>query len=408
MPVESALQDSRIEYVSESSTGTPPSDPDYNVLTDYLQELSVTPGGGRETQSVVGSGDVITAFRGPEEPEFTTEFYKQQAFVDGSGDANYPGGDPITYDHQSDYPSYTFEYRREVGSGGNDGAGFREYVVAFGAKPIEVQDPGDPSSGEPIVESITWEPEKARAYVIHQPSSGTTLDVSNSGSNSVDVTIEDEGASTTDTVTVTGGGTTTTTESFSDVDVIWVESEPDGDITVTDGSGTTILDQGFAGSDTTNVEGEQGIPPLGSGSHGSAINTDPDEYLFMGVDTINWQGSSISDRIHALDLTVGFDTSREAQAGTRRQANDIGTRSVEVEADLAGPYKSAELIADQFRNEQGDIVYNFPNNTVTVENAQLDSTPDITRSAGDTNYIPSVTFVGMEESDSAAITATNP
>ncbi len=406
-PVESALQDARIEVVEETTHGVPPSDPSWEVLTDYLKELSVSPEANRDGQSVVGSGDLKSHFRGPEEHTFTTDYYKQQAFVDSSGNANYPAAQPLVYDYQSDYPSYTLEYRRTVGSGGNDGAGFREYLVAFGARPTETSVPGDPSESEPITESLSWDAEKTRAYVIHQPSSSTTLDVTNDGSTSVDVTIEDEGASTTETVTVSAGSTTTTTESFADVDAIWCESEPDGDISVTDGSGTDILDQDLAGSETDGVEGERGIPALGAGSHGTSIGVDPSKYLFLGVDTVNWQGSALADRIHALDLTVGVETDKNAQAGTRRQSIDIGTRTAEIEAETAGPYESAKRIRDQFRNEQGDFVYKFPDNDVALKNASLTDAPDYTRSAGETNYIPSTTFQGAEEADSAAIVVTN-
>jgi len=405
--VESALQDARIETVREQTPGVPPVDPSWEVLSDYLKDPTVSPDGNREGQSVVGSGDLKTHFRGPEEHTFSTEYYKQQPFTDSNGDANYPAGHLITYDHQTTYPSYTFEYRREVSDGGNDGAGFREYVVAFGARPTEVQNPGDPSASEPIIESLSWDAEKSRAYVIHQPSSGTTLDITNNGSSDVDVTIEDEGAGTSETITATANSTVTTIESFSDIDAIWCESEPDGDISVTDGSGTMILDQPLAGASTDGVEGERGIPALGAGSHGSAIGTDPSKYLFLGVDTVDWQGSALADRIHALDLTISLDVSKEAQAGTRRQTIDIGTRTASVEADTAGPYESAKRISQQFRNEQGDFLYQYPDEDVTVKNASITDSPDYTRSAGDTNYIPSVTFEGAEESDGTAITATN-
>jgi len=293
--VENALQNARIEVVEETTEGQTPTDPSYQVLTDFATEISVEPGGSNESIEVVGNGDIQDHFRGPEEPSLTVSYYKQQAFVDGSGNDNYPAAVPLTHDYTTEYPSYTFQYRRDVQSGGNDGAGFREYIIVEGAKPTELSAPGDPSSGEPIVEELTFEPERARAYVIHQPSSSTTLDVENKGSNSVDVTIEDEGASTTETVTVAGSTTVTTTSSFTDIDVIHAEGEHDGNILVTDGNGTTILDQPLAGSDTTNVDSERGIPPLGSGSHGSAIGTDPGKYLFLGVDTPTWQGSNLSD-----------------------------------------------------------------------------------------------------------------
>lgn len=404
--VENALTDARIEYVAETTEGTPPDNPSWSVLTDYLQELSFSPGPNRGYQNIVGAGSTKTSFRGAEEPSFTTDYYKQQGFVDSNGDGQYPAADPLVHDYSTEYPSYTFEHRQEKTAGGNFSSGFREYFVAFGAKQVETSAPGDPSSEEPIVESLSWECQRARPYVIHQPDSSTTLDVTNGGSNSVDVTIEDEGAGTTETVTVSGGSTVTTTNSFADIDVIWAESEPDGDISVTDGSGTTVLDQPLAGSDTDNVEGEQGVPPLGTGSHGSAIGTSPHDYLFIGTELADWDGSDLSSRIHTLDLTVSVDTSREAKQGSRGTAIDIGPRTVETSADTAGPYETATRIQQMYRNKKGDFVYHYPDNDVTIKNASMSDAPDYTRSAGDTNYIPSATFRGEKQSDAADVVVT--
>lgn len=403
-PVESALMDGRFEYIAETTEGEPPSDPEWSVLGDCIQDLSASPNGNREYSFCAGSGSTKVDYRGAEEHEFTTELFKERGFVDSNGDALYPAADPLLHDYGSAYPTYTFEYRREVDEGGNFGAGFREYFVAFGARVTELSNPGDPSEGNPIVESLTWTAEKSRPYVIHQPDTATMIDVENTGTESVEVTIEDEGAATSETLVVAGGTTTTTADTYADVDVIWAESDHDGDIVVTDGSGTNILDQDLAGSDTDNVEGEQGVPPLGSGSHGSAVGGSPEDYLFQGVDTINWQSSALSDRIHALDLTISLEVDQNAQGGTRRQAIDIGTRTAEADADVAGPYESAKLIRDQFRNESGDFVYSYPDNDVTLENASISDSPDYTRSAGETNYIPSVTFRGTQESDTADVT----
>jgi len=404
--VESALQDARVEYVEETTEGTPPTDPSWQVLTDYLDEFTFSPEAGREGIEVVGQGDIKDMFRAAEEPTATTSYYKQEGFVDNAGDPLNPPGEVMTYDYSCDLQSYTFVYRRENDCDGNFDSGFREYVVLQGAKPTEVTDPGDPSEASPILEELSWEVGKARAYVIHQPDSGTTIDVENTGTESVDVTIEDEGAATSETLTVSGGSTSTTTDTYSNVDVIYAESDHDGDIIVTDGSGTEILDTFLAGGDTDGVEGEQGIPPLGAGSHGSAIGTDPTDYQFIGVSQINFDGSSLSDRIHSLDLTVSLDTSREAVQGTRRTAIDIGMRSVEVEADTAGPYETADRIRQQFHNVSGDFVYSFPDNDVTIRNAEITDAPDYTRSAGDANYIPSTTWQGKTDSDANAIDVT--
>ena len=400
--VENALDDARIEYVEETTETEPPTDPSWSVLSDYLTELIITPSGNREGQMVVGSADYFDHFRGPEEPEFTTNYFKQQDFIGSGGSENYPAAYPLTYEPGvTEVPSYTFEYRREVNSGGNDGAGFREYAVAFGAKPIGVSDPGDPSEAQPIVEELSWAARRFRTYVIHQPSSSTTVDVTNDGTSSVDVTIENEGAGTSETITVAGGSTQTSVESFSDIDAIWVETgEHDGDIQVTDGSGTTLLDTGrggtgLAGTNTDNVDSELGVPPLGSGSHGSAIGTSPEDYQFLGTDTLTWDGSQISDRVHTLDFSVELDVSREPIAGERGSTVDIGSRStLEVSADLGGEYETVDLLQDHYHNFAADFLYSFPDNDLTISNATPTDIPDFTRSAGETNYLPSVTLEG--------------
>ena len=407
--VESSLQATRIEYVQETEEAVSPTDPDFQVLSDFLDEFNFSPGADREGIEVLGDADIRDMFRSSEEPEFTTSFYKQQGFVDSSGDPQYPAGEPLAYSDGCDLPSYTVLSRQEYDCEGNDGAGYREYVVLFGAKPVEVVNPGDPSEAQPILEELSWQARKGRTYVIHQPGEDTTLEIENTGSDSVDVTIESESASQSETITVGANSTVTTVETYSDVDVIYAESEHEGDILVTDGSGTNILDEAtpLAGSDTDGVEADLGIPPLGSGSRGSAIGTDPSDYQFIGLDgPIEWQNTALADRIHTLDLTVSIDTSREALQGARGATIDPGMRTVEVEADTAGPHESADLIAENFHNESGDIVYPYPDNDVTVYNAQITGVPDYTRSAGDANYIPSTTWQGHSDDTNAAVEVT--
>lgn len=404
--VENALSPGRIQYVEEQTEGITPDSPNWQTLTEHLQELSVSPEANREYQFVVGSGSTKTDFRGAEEHTFTTSFYKSRGFIGSGGSANYPAADPILHGYSTDYPSHSFLYERERDDGGNFSAGFSEIFVAFGCKVGELSVPGDPSESNPITEEISWEAEKSRAYILHKLDTASTLTIFNDGTQSVDITVEGPNGSPSETITVAGGSSTPTVSTYSEPKVVWANSEHDGDIRVEDGSGNAVLDQALAGTDTDNVESEQGIPPLGAGSNGSSLSGDPHDYLFLGVDTVNWQGSQLTDRLHALDLTVSVDVSREAKAGTRRQEIDIGTRTAEADADVAGPYESAEHIRNQFRNERGDFVYKFPDNDVTLKNASISDAPDYTRSAGETNYIPSVTFRGTEDTDTADITVT--
>jgi hypothetical protein len=409
--VESSLQSVRIEYAEESTEAVPPTDPSWSVLTDYLDEFTFSPGAERNAVSVVGDGDFKDMFRGAEEPEVTTNYYKQQGFYGSGGTPQYPAGEPFEYSDGCDLPSYTLETRQDYDCGGNFDAGYREYVVMLGSKPVEVINPGDPSADEPIIEELSWDVRKGRTYVIHQPDSSTTLDIENTGSDEVDVTIESSDGGTTETLTVAGNSTETTLETYSDVDVIWAESGHEGDILVTDGSGTDVLDAAtpLAGRETDGVESDRGVPPLGSGSHGSAIGTDPEDYMFIGVTdgtAITWQGTDLADRIHTLDLTVTIDTTREAIEGARGSTIDPGMRTVEVEADTAGPSESAKRIAQMYHNEEGDIVYPYPDNDVTVQNAEMTDAPDYTRQSGEANYIPSTTWQGKSGDDNSAVVVT--
>lgn len=404
--VESSLQDVRLEYVEETTEAEPPSDPSWSVLTDYLDEFTATPGSDREAIEVVGSGDVRDMFRGPEESEIQTNYYKQQGFYGSGGTPQYPAGEPFDYEDGCDLPSYTLVSRQDYDCDGNFGAGYREYVVVLGAKPTEVVNPGDPSEASPILEELSWQCRKVRTYVLHKLDSASMLEVENTGTTDVDVTLEGQDGSPSETLTVTAGSTATTADTYTDPDVVWAESEHDGDILVTDGSGTNVLDAGtpLAGSDTDGVESDRGIPPLGSGSHGSAVGADPAEYKFQGLDgPITWQGTSLSDRIHTLDLTVSIDTSREPIQGARGATIDPGIRTVEVEADTAGPHETADRIAQHFHNESGTIVYPYPDNDVTVYNAQMTDAPDYTRSSGDANYIPSTTWQGHSDASNDAV-----
>jgi hypothetical protein len=404
--VENALQDMRIEWAEESTPGEPPTDPTWKPFSAEIDELSTSIDGSKEATDALGFRDFVELYRGPEESELTLSYAQYNFPLDSSGNVQDPIGYPMTLP-EGDYPSLTVVSRRDVQSGGRDGAGFREFLVAYGARPTASTLDGDPSAAEPIPQELTLPAETARPHIVHQPASSPTLVVKSTDSNdTIDVTIEDEGASTTDTVTLPGGATNTVTtiESFSDVDVIYAESEHAGDIQVgtDDGSGnidTELLEKPLTGTNTDGVDSVEGIPPLGSGSHSPTPSGEGT--IFLGTQS-SWTGSSVGERLHTLDLSVELDSSREPVQGSRRQAIDVGQRTVEFDADLAGPYETASKIKAHFRDKSGDLIYGFADDPATdpanadkrivAHNVEIIDAPDFTRTAGETNYIPSVTF----------------
>jgi hypothetical protein len=324
----------------------------------------------------------------------------QRHFVDGSGNANDPIGAMINKGPNEAHPVHELLFRREVADGGVKDAGFREYVYASGAYPLTGTIPGDPSESSPILLEIGWGAEKTTQIIIHQPATNVTPQVASTSANDTGqtVTVESKGATTTDTFSL--NGTTKVSgasgNSFSDIDAIWVDGSHKGDIMLYDGNGNELLEDSITGTTTDGVEAVRGVPLLGSGSHASAIGTDPEQYLFLGT-TSSYDSGALADgdRVHALDLSIEFDEDRNARQGTRRQSIDPGTRTVEVEADLAGPYESAKQNYRYFTGKEGDLVYGFPDGDVTVNSAQLTDTDDVEREGGDANAIYGVTLTGQ-------------
>lgn len=413
-PTESALSNVRAEWVPSTfnSDGIPtvPTDPSWNRFGDYIQSYPGWSGDASvEGSTPTGTGDVEDHFRGPEQHDLAIQWWMQRHFVDNSNNANDPIGALIEHDYQTQFPCHEVLLRREVTDGGVDGAGFREFIYASGCRPSAGSAPGDPSASDPILAEAEYACEKVRQYIIHQPADGTTLDIVSTDSNdTMDITIESEGGSTTDTITLNGTTTVTSTGSFSDIDAFWLSSEPAGDISIQDDAGNDLLEDPITGSATDGVEGDRGVPLLGAGSHASAIGTDPDSYLFLGTSSTYGGGalaeSADADRVHALDFSIEADITREPRQGTRRQSIDPGPRTVSVEADLAGPYETAAQNQRYFTSTTGDLVYTYPDGTVTVKNAQLTDTDDVDREGGDANLIYGVT---MEGHGDPAVTASH-
>lgn len=394
-PQESATANTRIEWVPESSFMTPPDNPSWNRFSDYIQ-LGPGWGGdpGVEGFRAQGSPDIADHFRGQEEHPFGFEYLMQRFPVDSGGAIQGPEAVPIVNDGSEYYPSHSLVYRREVTSGGNFDAGFREYAVGLGARVSSVTFPGDASEARPILLQTEYDAAYGRTHLIHQPASATTLTVSSTSTeDTFDVVIEDEGAATTETVTLNGTSEVTTSASFDNIDAIWCEAEPVGDISVTDGT-TDILEDPLAGTEGDGRGGyELGVPPLGTGSHASAIGTDPRNFHFLGTDQL-WGGSSAAPSagnaggVESADLTVEMDVSYEPRTGSPFPAVVVNNRTVTVDLPTRGQYESYQTMQRKLDGYAADFVYQYPGSgsggtpaTITAKNAQTTDSDDFQRDA---------------------------
>ena len=289
-----------------------------------------------------------------------------------------PSGYGVLRDQYNRLPgTLMWVYRREY-PGGNDNAGVREYTVVRGAAVSSATPTLDPSGENPILMELDHQPVKVRSYKIHQLSSAETLTVSSTESSAdsgLSVTVESEDAGKSETISMGSTGAT----SFDDIDAVWLDGLPEGDITVEgNSSGTVVIEStstGGAGAlaggltysdDDQPVDGDRGVPTLGSGSHASAIGTSYEH--FVGDRFERPSGTAVRPRVNSGSWTVENDISTSALHDTRAPAVDEGNRTVTVDADVAGEYVSHDSMMEALQKEQHNLEHELSGGIVVFKN----------------------------------------
>ena len=367
---EAGVRPQRIEFVRETNRGVTPSDPEWNIYSDHVENWwDWEPDANRTETQPAGEVDPDFTDPGSETHEATIAYWLQNWLVDGSGNAVDASADAMLVSSDNTVNNtHSIVSRMDVSENGNDDAGYRVYHVGKGGVPTEVTIPFEVDEGSPVMPELSYQFEKFRTYTIHQPSASTTLEVENQGTSSVDVTIESEGA-TTETatpLTVSAGSTATTTETFDDIDAVELSTDVDGDVIVTDGSGTTFMT--INGSDSYTGEGDLGVPALGSGSHASAIGSD---YVIFNDDTPpQWGGSELDAEWISGELNVSLEVEDNEVGGTSRRNIHVTGRRTTWSNTIAGPDASEVQVERYLTAEANDIAWNADEGTVTGPNAE--------------------------------------
>jgi len=380
---ESGTLPGRYEWVVEPAPMEVPTDPEWNRFSDTIRSFSASPGASYARQDGIGTPDAKDHNRGTEDPSASIGYDWQRFPVDGSGNPVGAEAYGILRDEYNQLLASLLAVERTEVPGGNDGAGMRVYSVVRGAKVNTVNPTNDPSNENPILMELEFQPTKVRSYAIHQPSAGTTLELtSTADTDTMDVTIESEGASTTETISLDGTTAVTTTESFDDIDVVWLADQPEGDVTVTDGSGTTLLEiaGGLTYSDDDQpVDGDQGIPALGAGSHADPIGTNYEH--FVGDRVERPVGSPVRPRVQTASWTVENDLSTNSVHVSRLPTIDESDRTVTIEADVAGPKVSHDSMMESLQKEQQDYEHEVGGGIVRFKNTVVQESGERQREA---------------------------
>jgi len=355
----------------EPTPGAVPTDIEWNRFSDVIRTFEMDPGPTLARQDSIATADAVDHNRGPEEPSATVGYDLQRFPVDGNGDPADASAYGILRDQYNDLLGTLLAVGRREYGGGNDGAGVREYSVVRGAGVDSVSPTLDPSGEQPILMELSLTARKARSYKIHQLSAASTLElVSTEETDTMDVTIENEDAETTETIALDGTTAVTTTASIQNPDAIWLADNPEGNVTVSDGNGTTVMELtgGLEYSDDDQpVDGDRGIPPLGAGSHAGEIGSSFEH--FVGDRFERPAGEAVRARINSASWAIENNINTQALHNTRAPAVDAGNRGVTVDADAAGPYVSHTSMMESLQKVQQDIEHELSGGTISFKNA---------------------------------------
>lgn len=374
---QAGIRPARIEWIQETTEGVTPSDPSWNIFSDnVISAWDWEPDANTTRLDGTGSDVAEGFFNGAETHEASFSYSLQQWYVDGSDNTVDAGGDFLrSAEDNSLNATHTVVSRSIQSSGGADGAGRRIYTVGKGGHPDSLTAPFETEDGSPIEQELTYQFEKVRQYEISQPSSSTTLDVTNNGTAEVTVTIENEGATTSEDLTVPAGATETTLETYGDIDAIELDTDVDGDVVVTDGTGTTLAT--IKGSQAYPAdEGDLGVPALGSGSHASALGS---SYIRFIDDTLSIPNIDSDSEIISGEMSVDTGLEDNTKTGSARRNIHKTNFTFEVTATLAGPKISVDQTLNYLTESTGTITWTADEGSIDFNDAFIQSPGSYTK-----------------------------
>jgi hypothetical protein len=374
----------RYEWAPEPARGEVPTDPDFQYFSDVIRSFEADAGASLSRQDALATADAVDHNRGMEEPSLSVGYDLQRFPVDGNGDPVDPSGYGLLRDEYNRLPGTLLAVARREYPGGNDDAGVREYKVVRGAAVDSVSPTLDPSQENPILMELDCQPTRVRSYLIHQPSAATALTISSSSDNdTMTITIENEDAGKSAQVALNGTTEVTTgTTEFGDIDAVWLDAPPEGNVTITDGSGTTLLELtgGLKYSDDDQpVDGDQGVPVLGAGSRASEIGSSFEH--FVGDRFERPAGSAVRPRVNSAGWIVANNIGTTALHETRAPAVDEGNRNVSIEADVGGQFVSHNSMMESLQKTQHPLEHELSGGVVRFSNTVPTDSATETREA---------------------------
>jgi hypothetical protein len=385
--IESGYKNFRIEYVAETTTGVAPVNPAYALFSDGVESF----GGAEIARASVtglrflGDADVDSFILGAEDSVVPIRY----ALHDRALTADILNASIVRDADNNMSSSFTIVAREErTLSVGIDSAGSRTYTVSKGAFATDYVLAGELDPATPLLATATFTAEKTRSYQIDQPTSATQLLGINSTSTAdttQSVRIEDDGTPAATDQTAALSGTSNVSMgalTYDQVDSVSLDASCEGDVEVWLNTGSdatpvkgavicTIRGSDYYGSG----EGDLGVPPLGTGSHGAAIGGTP-KFATLADSAVTWGAAALADvAVSRVQLSTSNMEGGQLlpTLGTRRKKILVGGTGYTVTAQMVGTFASHDNIDDHLGGTSGAFVWAIgdaaANKTMTLSGA---------------------------------------
>lgn len=399
---EGSKRNHRIEFIPETTLGTTPANPAWELFSDSVLAMDIDPNPNLFERRNVGSPDVQEFRTGPEDLTFTVRYHLQRWLVSG-GNAQDAAGYGMLRNGDNDLPNgHTVVDREDHATGGVDSGGIRIFRVAKGALVNTVGLTLDPDTGEHIVVELGYICEKLRYYQVDQPNAATLLAVrsTDAADTTQSVTVEDQDAGTAETLSLNGTTLVSTSGTFADIDAIALDAEMVGDLEVLINTGSVTAPAAgsvlatIRGSDAyQGIEGDLGIPALGSGSHAAALGTAFEQFLGDLLERPG--GTTLAANIRTAAITVENNIDPRPRHDSKRRRLIVGDRSAVATATVFGQTEGPTRLDELLRAAENSLVWTATGGTVTLTNAAPRSTSGLGFDVGDVAVEPAVEFVGQ-------------
>jgi hypothetical protein len=393
MPFEAGIGALRANFIRETTAGTTPTNPAWLRFSDELDSAGDwSPNTNLAARTAIGTPDIVGFSIGAEDHEVSVA-YKLQRWPAAAGDASYDG---LVRDSNGFLPStHSILFRQVLSNEGTQSGGdLHIYTYGTGAKFNTVRLSGDSGDSEPVLVEGTYVCEKVRSYAVSQPNASTTMTVVSSSASDTtqDVTVENLTGATSETISLTGTTPAAGVTSFSDIGAVRLSAETVGDVTVTftTGGETCVVILGSASHQ--NIEGDLGLPLLGSGSYESALGTGLEHIL---GDTITKGGSAIDVNVMTMAIEVANNVQADAVTRQKTKVLNEGMRDVTASVTVFSARGSHDATIEHLKATAGDIVWTMDGGTITLSSAVLTAPGSRTYDKGAATMQRDNTFTGQ-------------